>query len=236
MKTTSLLAMILLSAGLLPSCTESDASTTHSEDAPLENGAGFRKGEGVFLTDEMAHSIGLKTAEVIETKIDSIITVSIRATSVQDEVSGWLNSKQAESLKPGSIFELQDGSSSKATVTRIEKPAFANSSEYEIVLHSDTSISQGSVIKASIHLPSTEEVVAVPREAVLTTAEGLFVYAKNGKFFVRTPVKVGVSNATEFQILDGLYAGDEVVTSPVNSLWMAELQVLRGGKACTCGQ
>jgi hypothetical protein len=37
------------------------------------------------------------------------------------------------------------------------------------------------------------------------------------------------------EITDGLYAGDQIVTSPVNDLWMAELQILRGGKACTCG-
>ena len=37
------------------------------------------------------------------------------------------------------------------------------------------------------------------------------------------------------EIKDGLYSGDVVVTKAVKSLWMAELQVLRGGKACSCG-
>jgi multidrug efflux pump subunit AcrA (membrane-fusion protein) len=57
----------------------------------------------------------------------------------------------------------------------------------------------------------------------------------NGFYYVRTPVKVGASGGEHVEITDGLYAGDEIVVSPVMSLWLAELQVLRGGKACTCG-
>ena len=57
----------------------------------------------------------------------------------------------------------------------------------------------------------------------------------NESFFLRTPVEVGAMNAEFAEITDGLYAGDQIVTSPVDTLWMAELQILRGGKACTCG-
>ena len=31
------------------------------------------------------------------------------------------------------------------------------------------------------------------------------------------------------EITDGLYAGDEVVASPVNQLWLAELRLTKGG-------
>ena len=48
-------------------------------------------------------------------------------------------------------------------------------------------------------------------------------------------VTVGAMNEDHAEITEGLFAGDSVVTTPVMSLWMAELQVLRGGKACTCG-
>lgn len=71
--------------------------------------------------------------------------------------------------------------------------------------------------------------------ALLKTAEGSFVYTVNGSFYVRSPVKTGAANNKFVEITDGLYSGDEIVTTPVISLWMAELQVLRGGKACTCG-
>ena len=66
-------------------------------------------------------------------------------------------------------------------------------------------------------------------------AEGSFVYAVNDGFYLRTAVKVGAANEQFVELTEGVYAGDEIVVSPVQSLWMAELQLLRGGKACTCG-
>jgi multidrug efflux pump subunit AcrA (membrane-fusion protein) len=77
--------------------------------------------------------------------------------------------------------------------------------------------------------------VAIPRVSLLKTAEGSFVYAVNGERFVRTPVKVGAENSERVEITDGLYSGDQIVSNGVMPLWLAELQVLRGGKACTCG-
>jgi multidrug efflux pump subunit AcrA (membrane-fusion protein) len=78
-------------------------------------------------------------------------------------------------------------------------------------------------------------VTSIPKSALLTTAEGTFVYAENDEYFLRTPVQVGAVNENHVEIIDGLYTGDVVVTTPVMSLWLAELQILRGGKACTCG-
>ena len=93
----------------------------------------------------------------------------------------------------------------------------------------------GERVLATFHTPEGDAVTAVPRSALLKTAEGNFVYAVNGEFYVRTPVKVGAMSDEHAEITDGLYAGDQIVVSPVMSLWLAELQVLRGGKACTCG-
>ena len=53
---------------------------------------------------------------------------------------------------------------------------------------------------------------------------------------MRAPVKLGVVNHEFAEVTDGLYAGDQIVVQPVMTLWMAELQSLRGGKACTDGQ
>jgi multidrug efflux pump subunit AcrA (membrane-fusion protein) len=64
---------------------------------------------------------------------------------------------------------------------------------------------------------------------------GTFVYVPNGRYFFRTPVKVGRKTEETVEVLDGLYSGDEVVREPVTSLWLAELQALRGGVACADG-
>ena len=75
----------------------------------------------------------------------------------------------------------------------------------------------------------------LPRAALLQTAEGNFVYTVSGERFVRAAVKVGVLNDEFVEITDGLYAGDQVAAQPVMTLWLAELQSLRGGKACADG-
>jgi hypothetical protein len=48
-------------------------------------------------------------------------------------------------------------------------------------------------------------------------------------------VKLGAINHEWAEVTDGLYAGDQIVVSPVMTLWLAELQSLRGGKACADG-
>lgn len=118
--------------------------------------------------------------------------------------------------------------------------------------HEDAPQQSGAVFKAgqgislttlmaeSIGLKTTEVAedaqarVIIPRSALLTTVEGHFVFAGNGDFYLRTPVKLGSQSANGIVITDGLYAGDEVVSAAVMSLWLTELQYLRGGKACAC--
>ena len=64
---------------------------------------------------------------------------------------------------------------------------------------------------------------------MLDTATGAFVYVVNGEAYLRTPVKTGASDADHVEIADGLYAGDTVVASPVNQLWLSELRLTKGG-------
>ena len=229
------LSLSILTLAFLPSCTDSAASDEHSPDSNPENGAQFRKGEGLSLTDEMARSIGLQTAEVTEEQITATLSLSLRPVPGGNESSGWLPAVEAEKFQPGAVLELATSPSQKATVIRVEKPAFATASESEIIVRVEPPLVEAAEVRAMLRLPAGAAVATIPASALLSTAEGKFVYARNGKFFVRTPVKVGAVSADHVEIADGLYSGDEVVSTPVMSLWMAELQVLRGGKACTCG-
>jgi multidrug efflux pump subunit AcrA (membrane-fusion protein) len=67
------------------------------------------------------------------------------------------------------------------------------------------------------------------RSAVLDGATGTFVYVVNSGAYLRTPVKVGARSADFIEITDGLYAGDVVVVTPVDQLWLAELRLTKGG-------
>jgi len=228
-----LLSPLLLST--LTSCSDSVASPA----APPENGAQFKEGEGLLLTEQMSKAIGLQVAEVSEEKIGAVLTLSLQTTQDGNELGGWLTKEKAAGIQPGMEVELLAPDAStpamKGRVQKVVGSPFPTLGDFELTVTSETPLKAGTSSTATFRFPAGEAVTAVPRSALLTTAEGEFIYAKNGRFFVRTPVKVGAISDDHVEITDGLYTGDEIVTSPVMSLWLAELQVLRGGKPCTCG-
>ena len=83
-------------------------------------------------------------------------------------------------------------------------------------------------------MPSDGEVVVVPKSAIIKSPEGAFAYVDNAGWTIRTEVELGAEDGEFVEIIDGIYYGDLVVTAPVMTLWMAELQLVKSGKACTC--
>ncbi len=81
----------------------------------------------------------------------------------------------------------------------------------------------------------SKNIAIIPVSSILKTVTGTYVYVVNGKYYLRTQVTLSEFDSTMAHVSDGLFPGDEVVTTPVNSLWYAELQAIRGGKACTDG-
>ncbi|MBX3742087.1 MAG: efflux RND transporter periplasmic adaptor subunit [Akkermansiaceae bacterium] len=237
MKTSSLLLAGLGSFAIATfntSCQKSEAAASAAAEAIAENGAQFKKGEGLSLTDEMQAAIGLKIEDVSEEKVGSSVTLQLTATGA-NLATGWISPAQAASLKLGMEVRIEGSTVPLAgTITKID-PAPIGAGDAEVSVSTKQSLAPGTALTAVAACLEGEAAPAIPGSALLRTAEGTFVYTVNGKFYVRTPVTVGASNDRLVEIKDGLYAGDQVVTTPVMSLWMAELQVLRGGKACTCG-
>jgi hypothetical protein len=237
---------LIIAAAALAACQKQTAE--HSGQPP-ENGAQFKEGQGVALTDAMKRSISLKVAEVEEVKVAPSIRVALHVipdgsglqrvafSPTATTASGWLTTEQAAIVKPGMNAELTIAGApdDRGLVKRVEKAPYQMLGDSEVTVETATPLPTGARVLATFHAPEGDAVTAIPRSALLTTAEGSFVYAVNGDFYVRTPVKVGALSDGHAEITEGLYTGDNVVVSPVMSLWLAELQVLRGGKACTCG-
>ena len=80
-----------------------------------------------------------------------------------------------------------------------------------------------------------KSVPAVPATALLRTVKGDFVYVSNGGWLLRTPVRIGANDGVWFEMKDGLYEGDNIVTHGTQALWMAELQAVNGGVGCADG-
>lgn len=221
-------------ATLNTSCLESRGAAEKPPGQTPENGAQFKKGQGLSLTDEMSKAIGLKVEDVGEKKVAPVISLNVSAET-QNTATGWVTPEQAKAIRPGMEVEFHCDTTFKGTVEKIETNPLGVMGDSEITITTAEKLTAGEPLKAMLRLPAGDAVAAVPAAALLKTAEGSFVYAVNGDFYVRTPVKTGVTDDKFVEITDGLYAGDQIVTKPVMSLWMAELQVLRGGKACTCG-
>jgi multidrug efflux pump subunit AcrA (membrane-fusion protein) len=112
------------------------------------------------------------------------------------------------------------------------------SGQVEVLLaisDSEPPLASGALLSVTVPIASERNVVSVPRTALFRTTEGDFVYTVSGEHFVRTAVRLGSVNPEFAEVTDGLYAGDQFVIKPVMALWMAELQSLRGGKACADG-
>jgi multidrug efflux pump subunit AcrA (membrane-fusion protein) len=238
--------LLLFAFAGLAACSKPATEVGH--ERPAENGAQFKDREGVALTETMKKAIGLQVAEVEEAKVAPRFTIplhvlpeasgfqKIALSSTSRTASGWLTNAEAAHVKPGLPVSLQIGADSVAAVVKIvEKSPYHVSGEFEVTVEAEKPLEVGTRVLATFRGEAGEASAAIPRSALLKTAEGAFVYAVNGERYVRTPVKLGAENDDLVEIADGLYSGDQVVTRGVMPLWLAELQVLRGGKACTCG-
>lgn len=77
--------------------------------------------------------------------------------------------------------------------------------------------------------------VWIPRTALLETVRGDAVYTRNGAAWLRVPVKIGERRAERVEVMDGLFEGDEVISSAAYDLWLMELQAVNGGRGCADG-
>lgn len=211
------------------------ASSDHA-GGEMQGGALFKNGQGLSLSEIMKESINLQTAEAIEESITPVFFAELQSTTKGRELSGWVSEGEAANIRKGDTATLDSsGKTFKGEVMQVSKSAYAAGGDYEVIVQAEEEITPGTPVRATFAAPANASVLVVPSSALLVTAEGEFVYAKSGDFYVRTPVKTGSMSADKIEILDGLYSGDEVVTTPVMQLWLAELQAIRGGQSCADG-
>ena len=164
----------------------------------------------------------------------------MQASWSQRMASGQVSRGDASFLRKGEVIKVTDrsGASFKGRITEVSPTLGTNASKVEVLLaieDGERQLQHGEFVTAFVPTGHEKTVVAVPKNALLRTAEGNFVYTVSGERFVRTPVTLGIVNHDVAEVTDGLYAGDEIVVEPAMTLWMAELQSIRGGEACADG-
>lgn len=215
----------------------------HGEESP--SGASFKAGKGVLVTAETRAIIGLETADVDERKLANEIRLTVQVfgekhhhaaggldhSGCDIHGSGFVPTNLAATLAVGQAVEFPQGTNATVggVVLGVQKSLTLGESEVVVgITNATAQLMAGGFVPAIILLPE-EEVVAVPQSALLRTSEGTFVYAVNGDAFFRTAVKIGSSSGGWLEILDGLLAGDAVVTKPAETLWLIELRATKGG-------
>jgi multidrug efflux pump subunit AcrA (membrane-fusion protein) len=216
----------------------------HGEESP--SGASFKAGKGVIVTEETKKLLGVEVADVTERKLPNEIRFTVQVfgekhhhlLNPQDHSgcdvhgSGFLSASTAAAVKAGlPVRVFKDTNSSlDGVVLAVQKALALGESEIVIgVSNAATALKPGEFVPARISLPRDDAVPVIPQPALLRTSEGSFVYAVNGDAYFRTAVKTGAEADGWVEITDGLLAGDQVVTKPVQTLWLIELRATKGG-------
>jgi hypothetical protein len=237
-KTNWKLVLVSITGFLLYGCQPAPKNPSRStlvEDVPQ-----FSASKGLYLPETTQQSLRLSRAEVTEGSVTEQVDVTLGVFGVEGGIiraSGMIAHHNASHVSAGQIVEVsyQNGHVLEARIDRVIHDTVGNSGRMEIIVRMngiEPFPAVGDFLSGRISLTGKPDSIAIPRNALLECSEGTFVFAISGDRFVRTAVQVGRKDKESVEIVDGLYTGDEVVTHPVQSLWMTELAAVKGGQSC----
>jgi RND family efflux transporter MFP subunit len=130
---------------------------------------------------------------------------------VGDPVDVTLDAYGANRLFPATVSSID--TSPSADPTAAPSGGSAGATGYKVVLvfnSADPAIANGMHANATIHAGSADNVLLIPKGAVITNGTESYVLLKTSKGPVQTPVTLGLSSDTQVQVVSGLAAGDTV--------------------------
>ena len=246
MKISFLLPLLMVSASLAGCNGRPAPSDDGHADEHDDHGINFKAKEGLAVPEDIARHIGLKLADVAERTVNGqlVFTAQVYGEAGPQArrvtlASAWVDQLAAKTIPSGTGFiaTTADTNSLAGVVNRVVSTTDTNAAA-EVLLElraEQGELKPGDFVRVTVSTPGREVVPVVPESALLRTAEGNFVYVVNGKRLKRAPVKLGGGQDGAIAVRDGLLAGDKIAVSGVPLLWLAELQGLRGGKACADG-
>jgi len=250
-------AATLVWALALVSCghKEGDGHAHSDAQGEAEPGVSFQAKHGLLVPPATAKFIGLQVADVEERKVASALHFAAQVYRPANEAqfastqpgaaitalaSGTVSPTQAALLREGQMLSVavEGAKALPGRIAGVNRAVEKASGQFEVLLmvtDEQARLAKGVFLAVSVPLGGEKSVMSVPRSALLRTTAGDFVYTASGERFVRAAVKVGMVNHEFAEVTDGLFEGDKIVVNPVMTLWMAELQSLRGGQACADG-
>lgn len=223
-----------------------DHGHQHPHDEQSPGGASFKPGKGVMLSDETRQSLGVETAEVTERKLPLEIRFSAQVfgeshkpTAAETyhaectaKAAGLMGQDKGAQVSPGQAAQVltKNGESFSGVILGVNQALAIGDVEVLVgITNSGVRLKPGDFLSVVITIPRERPVAAIPRSAVLRSAEGTFAYVEKGEALFRTPIKAGAEAEGLVEVTDGLLSGQVVVTKPVEKLWLIELRATKGG-------
>ncbi|HEX2099696.1 MAG TPA: hypothetical protein VHF69_03475 [Candidatus Synoicihabitans sp.] len=236
--TLVLLFVSALGTGCLPSAGHSHPVA--ADDHAVIVGPEYRASQGLHVPEATRLSLGVRLADVTEADLRGTVTLALRVYEVTEQhvrLSGMVDAAEAARLTAGPTLQLRadNGAEVVARIVASMNQGQASPAQGEVIAEYDRSaldVEVGTFFDARAVSSSAQAELTVPASALIRATEGAFVYTVNGEHFVRTPVQVGTVSGERVGVLDGLYAGDQVVAEGAMSLWLTELAAINGGHAC----
>jgi len=205
---------------------EDEHDHQHGHEHGFESGgASFSADAGITLSEETRASLELKTAPVERG------VLVIRREIVAQVYQGAPEPRALATLPVATAERLSGKKLQQGRVLRVDAhPGGATGlADVTLALDDVSGARPGDFVRLTITFESAGPVLSVPAAAVLRTAGGTFVYKVSGDAYRRTAVSVGDESDQRIEIKDGVQAGDDVVTQPVEQLWLIELRATKGG-------
>lgn len=239
-----------LTAALLITGCDEHQQMEEKETPPAAANVSFKEGKGLLLDPATARHIGLRVEDVGERKISETMrfAAEVYRAAAARQVAGLDDALPVVSMASAMVSAANAGRINRGSPVSVETKfgalngrvaeVYGKGTQREVVIaitDAERQLAPGMPVTVTARTGEEKTVAAIPAGALLRTLEGTFVYTVSGDRYIRTPVQAGTMTNEFVEITDGLYAGDQVVVHPVMTLWLSELQVIRGGKACADG-
>jgi multidrug efflux pump subunit AcrA (membrane-fusion protein) len=203
----------------------------------------FKEGRGVLLSEETRKLFELEIVEVQERPMPRRIQKTAQVFRIEPDAQAdaavLLSVDEAKQLNVGQVASVRVLGESDpeitGTLTRLDKQtqtAFGHTEGVIQFADVNQNCPMGAFVSVTFTNQDSNPVLVVPQLALLSAADGHFVYTVSGTHLTRTRVKPGATSRGWVESADGLYAGDSVAAKGVENLWLVELSALKGGTPC----
>ena len=165
--------------------------------ANVVDGATVASGTNILTMsnlDDVQVSIQVSKSDLPKISVGQKVDVTINNKPYQGEIS----------KVSGTATKNANGVAVVDTVIKVTNP--------------DSDIILGVEAGNKIHAEKAENTIVLPYEYILTDSTGDYVYVVENGLVTRKDVTIGISNSTEAEIVEGLTAGDEVISSDTSIL------------------